>query len=218
VWVCSDDDKLQTLASYPDTPPEKIRVVPNVVDVAAFPPAATAPRRACFTGRIDYPPNYLAARMIVRGLAPLLDDADSLPIVIAGRMAGELFADEPVPSNVTLVSNPRDVPAEVISGSIMVVPLTLGSGSRFKILEAFACGAPVVSTRKGAEGLAVEADTHYLPAATAAEFAAAIKELRSDPRLRGRLTAAARELLEERYSVRSLTQQLRVVANDGRSG
>ena len=38
--------------------------------------------------------------------------------------------------------------------SLFVCPILSGSGVRVKLLEAFAAGMPVVSTRIGAEGLA----------------------------------------------------------------
>ena len=37
--------------------------------------------------------------------------------------------------------------------SVFVVPLLVGGGTRFKVVEAMAVGKPVVSTRLGAEGI-----------------------------------------------------------------
>ena len=44
----------------------------------------------------------------------------------------------------------------------MIVPIRFGSGTRIKLLEAFAHRIPAVSTSIGAEGLAVVDGTHLL--------------------------------------------------------
>jgi glycosyltransferase involved in cell wall biosynthesis len=213
VWVCSGEDRRLVLATYPGVPPAKVRVVPNVLDLHAYPKwpdDRPAPRRVCFTGRFDYPPNAIAGWLLIHRVAPLLDGSGAgLPVVVAGRLAREALGSETPPPNVRLVSDPQRVPDEIISGSIMAVPLTVGSGSRFKILEAFACGAPVVSTPKGTEGLDAIAGTHYLSASEPAEFATSIKELVNDRSTRDRLTHAARQLVDERYSVPALARGLR---------
>ena len=63
----------------------------------------------------------------------------------------------------------------------MAVPLHAGSGTRLKVLEAFAARVPVVSTAKGVEGLHLVDGVHYVRAETADDFAAAIDDLRRDP-------------------------------------
>lgn len=215
VWACSQEDREEALAVYPDTPSGKIRVVSNVLDLDEYPEQptdrSTRPRHVCFTGRFDYPPNLVAGQLIIDEIAPLLAAAGcDLPIVIAGRYAREaLGRGGPVPANVRLVSEPVDVPGTIIARSIMAVPLTIGSGSRFKILEAFACGAPVVSTPKGVEGLAASSGTHYLSAADSTEMIKHIAQLAEDAAARGLLANAARRLVEERYSVRRLAHELR---------
>src|SRR5207302_10845580 len=61
------------------------------------------------------------------------------------------------------------------------VPLRWESGTRFKILEAFACGTPVISTPLGAEGLDVKHERHLLLADDAASFARAILAIVEEP-------------------------------------
>lgn len=48
---------------------------------------------------------------------------------------------------------------ETIKGTVMIVPITIGSGIRMKILEAASMGVPFVSTTVGAEGIPVK-DSH----------------------------------------------------------
>jgi glycosyltransferase involved in cell wall biosynthesis len=90
----------------------------------------------------------------------------------------------------------------------MVVPLFQGGGIRFKILEAFAANVPVISTAKGAEGLAVEDGKHLLLAETADEFVAAVQRLRTDEHLANRLAANGLQLVTKSYSFSVISQQI----------
>ena len=61
--------------------------------------------------------------------------------------------------------------------AVFVCPILSGSGVRVKLLEAFAAGIPVVSTRLGAEGLAAEDGEICALADDPESFAACVVEL-----------------------------------------
>jgi glycosyltransferase involved in cell wall biosynthesis len=84
---------------------------------------------------------------------------------------------------------------ELERADLCVVPVRYGSGTRLKILEAFAHRIPVVSTTVGAEGLDVEHGVHLMIADGADEFAVACERVLTDSDLRGQLVDAA----EQRY-------------------
>lgn len=83
--------------------------------------------------------------------------------------------------------------------AVAVVPLLAGGGTRLKILEAAACGVPVVSTPVGAEGLELEAGSEIAIAEDAASFADDVCRLLADPEARRRQAAAARRRVEALY-------------------
>ena len=88
----------------------------------------------------------------------------------------------------------------LVRSHVVVVPLRVGHGTRLKILEAFAVGRPVVSTRTGAEGLSVEPGRHLVIEDDPAAFAKGVVRLLED---RPRAEAMAREarlLAERSYS------------------
>ncbi len=93
----------------------------------------------------------------------------------------------------TVVGRVPDMATELARADVVVVPVRFGSGTRLKILEAFAHRVPVVSTTIGAEGLGVEDRTHLLIADRPEEFADAIYRLRSSPTLHRRIVDAAEE-------------------------
>ena len=82
---------------------------------------------------------------------------------------------------------------------VVVVPLRAGSGTRLKVLEAFAMGRPVVSTTLGAEGIDAADGEHLRLADDPRGFADRVVELAGSPEERARLAAAGRRLAEERY-------------------
>ncbi|HEY7544854.1 MAG TPA: glycosyltransferase, partial [Blastocatellia bacterium] len=89
-----------------------------------------------------------------------------------------------------------------------IVPLRVGSGSRLKILESFAAGVPVISTRLGAEGLDVRDGENILLAETAEKFSRAIAEVKENDSLRLTLKEAGRRLVLSRYDWSAIGAEL----------
>jgi hypothetical protein len=89
-------------------------------------------------------------------------------------------------------------------GSVLVVPLRVGSGIRIRILEAWARGVPVVATPAAAAGLQATDGSELLLAATGGEFARALERLWGEPGLREALVAAGRRRLASRHDKASV--------------
>jgi glycosyltransferase involved in cell wall biosynthesis len=100
-----------------------------------------------------------------------------------------------------LIGAVANLAPEYASAGMLVVPLRAGSGTRIKILEAFQHRTPVVSTTKGAEGLAVTNGEHLLIADTPEEFAAACLRLSTDDDLCRRLTERAHAWVVQHHSI-----------------
>jgi len=94
-----------------------------------------------------------------------------------------------------------DAIEELARAKVAVVPLLSGSGTRFKILEAWCAGTPVVSTRLGAEGLDAEAGRDYIAADGPGEFASAVLRLLQNVREQADISACGRAVFEQRYTI-----------------
>lgn len=93
--------------------------------------------------------------------------------------------------------------AEALRGSIMIVPITVGSGIRMKILEAMNIGVPFVSTRIGAEGIPVESGKDCFIADSPEDFVASIINMRKE-NLFASFVENSRRKLKDLYSLDAL--------------
>ena len=93
--------------------------------------------------------------------------------------------------------------ADTLKDTIMIVPITIGSGIRMKILEAASMGVPFVTTTVGVEGIPVENGVHCFVADTPDDFIASLVKLQ-DAELRRRFAVDANRLVKERFSVEAL--------------
>src|SRR5262249_57435937 len=96
-----------------------------------------------------------------------------------------------------LIGPVEDAVAALAAAKVCIVPLLSGSGTRFKILEAWTASRPVVSTTIGAEGLGARDGEHLLVADDANAFITAVVRLWNDADLRKRLGRAGRARYEE---------------------
>jgi glycosyltransferase involved in cell wall biosynthesis len=180
-----------------------LHVVDNAVaSPDEAPPASASTTRTdelLFLGFIDYPPNSDALGWLVEAIMPdVWRHIPAARLRIAGR--GTVPAAARHDDRITVLGEVDDATAEFRRAGILVVPLRHGSGSRIKVIEAWANGLPVISTAKGVEGLGARAGRHYLRAETPSDFTAAISELLSEPHKAAELAAAGRALHQSRYS------------------
>ena len=101
-----------------------------------------------------------------------------------------------------------DIMTPLSECAVFVCPILAGSGIRVKLLEAFAMGIPVVSTRVGAEGLA-EADGGICRLAdTPAEFAAKIVHTFHHPEDAETMARRARAEVQANWDIPTITRRL----------
>lgn len=97
-----------------------------------------------------------------------------------------------------------DVLADALRGSIMVVPITIGSGIRMKIQEAAQIGIPFVTTTVGVEGLPFKSGKDCFITDREDDFADCIQNLQDDISLQQSFTESAKTLVTSRFSLESL--------------
>lgn len=179
----------------------QVHAVPNGVDYASradLPAGRWGPPTVLFLGSMGWGPNVAAVRFLAGAVWPALRERiPDVRLLIVGRnppadvraLAGE---------TITVTGAVPDVKPFLAQASVLAVPLDAGGGTRLKILEAFAAGLPVVSTRVGAEGLAAERDVHYVEAERP-DFAGALADLLSSPARGAQMAVAARALAQASY-------------------
>ena len=101
-----------------------------------------------------------------------------------------------------------DVRVPLKKYAVFVCPILSGSGVRVKLLEAFAAGIPVVSTRLGAEGLADRDGDLCALADDAASFAGHVVKLLRDPEAAAQMAERARANVVETRDMRKMTERL----------
>src|SRR5258708_9377275 len=185
-------------------PENLIEVVPNGVDSEAFSEIChvqEVPHQIIFTGTMNYYPNINAVLFFAQQCWPLIRaQVPDATWQIVGRnlpSAVRLLAESP---GVVVTGRVPDVRPHLAASAIAIAPLQIGSGTRLKILEAFAMRKAVVSTSVGYEGLSLVPGKHLIVADQPEEIAQAIVVLMNNPEMREALGTAGREAVETEYS------------------
>jgi glycosyltransferase involved in cell wall biosynthesis len=200
--------KFDTILVPSDEEAERVcKIVPGA-NVVVYPnalPEVAAPQRAecdeiVFSGNLEYPPNIAAIRFFHDRVWPSLRGRPGLRWRIIGKNPEAIrrkIGDDP---QIVVTGFVDDAVSALAISKVAVVPVLSGSGTRFKILEAWAAGTAVVSTALGAEGLKSRDGEHLLLANTPEDFAAAVSRLLDSPHERARIGCAGRKLYEQSYT------------------
>jgi glycosyltransferase involved in cell wall biosynthesis len=138
-------------------------------------------------GTADWEPTGQAmARLLGRVWPRVRERAPGVRLLVAGRGTSRL----PGEAGVAVLGEVPSATEFLHRLTVLVFPLSRGSGMKVKVLEAMACGIPVVTTRAGAEG--VDATDGLLVADDDAGLAEAASALLLDPAEARRRGDAAR--------------------------
>jgi glycosyltransferase involved in cell wall biosynthesis len=193
----------------------RVAVVPNAYPRPDRPVGRSdvgSPPTILFHGTLRYPPNADAARWLVGRIGPalrnLVPDA-RIRLVGLGNPDQASLNDPPA---TTVVGPVADIVTELSRADVVVVPVRFGSGTRVKILEAFAHRIPVVSTTLGAEGLGLVDGRHLLLADSAQGLATACARLLTEPDLRQQLVHDAYERYLDAFDREVVARRVATVA------
>ena len=197
---CSPPRRPTPISPAPSRPRPRVAVYPNALPPTPLPPAGDE-EAIVFSGNMEYHPNLTAVRFFRREVWPRLRERwPNLVWRLVGKNPGAVQRYTAGDPRIEVAGPVEDAVCEIARSRVAVVPLLTGSGTRLKILEAWAAGLPVVSTTIGAEGLPVQHGETALLADGAEAFAEAVTRLLTCTDLRWKIGSAGRLLLEKEFT------------------
>jgi glycosyltransferase involved in cell wall biosynthesis len=209
VTFVAEEDRARIFAANPRL---STSVVSNGVDLDKFRfNGGERNRSILFAGHLGIYHNKLMAERLVGQIFPLIqtklpdvtlkivgkNPSNKLRTLITSMKGVELFADVP------------DVAPYLQSEGIFLHPQTVGSGIQNKLLEAMACGIPVITTPVGAGGIGgLENGVHAIVDESDHQLADRAIRLLSDDAQMKSLQHNARQLIEERYTWQAIYHDL----------
>lgn len=184
--------------------PERVLVINNSVDTQYFSFIQRQPienPNVTFVGSLTYPPNQQAAYRLIKTIMPLVrQQCPTARLWIVGQSPSEDLLSYSDDDRVIVTGKVEDVRPYLAQSAVMCAPLSSGSGTKYKILEALSAGVPVVCSGLALEGLNLQPDIHLLQADTDKDITTSILRLILDSDLATRLAHQGRALIEQEYA------------------
>jgi glycosyltransferase involved in cell wall biosynthesis len=213
ILVTSSVDKsaFESMRNIGDEQPE-ISVIPNGVDIEYFHPIgsrAREPATLVLSGKMSYHANVAMAMHLVYEILPLVwSQNPEVKLWVVGK--------DPPQSIRKLAQNPAiqvtgtvdDIRPYLQHATLAVAPITYGAGIQNKVLEAMACGTPVIATSQAVSALSIRPDRDALIADEPGKFAQSVLDLLKNPDRQWEVGQSGRRYVEENHRWTDITSKL----------
>ena len=190
-------------------PSANLAVYPNSFPLLDL-PCLTEENLVVFSANFEYHPNIDAIRWLMNDIWPAIRrNFPSHRLSLVGR--GDENVRHLLSQDVHCTGPLENTFNSIAAASVVIAPLRSGSGTRLKIIEAWAAARPVVATSIAAEGLDALPNQNILIADTPVDFSAALTLLLTNPAERKRLGDAGRKTFEHSYTWNAAWAQLNSV-------
>ena len=198
-------------------------IIPNGVDLARFDQGVgeRAAATIVFSGKMSYHANITAALHLVQEIMPVVWQKNPAvkvqivgkdpPLAIRNLATAPAQADGGVHRVVEVTGTVPALQPYLQQATLAIAPLLYGAGIQNKVLEAMACGAPVITSSQAAAGMQAQVGEELLVADGAEAFATAITALLNDPARRQQLGQAGRAYVERVHAWPQIVAQLETI-------
>lgn len=213
VLVTSKTDRNALLELAPSTSkPSPISVLSNGVDLEYFhqnPARRRDLNTLVFSGKMSYHANIAMVKKLVNVIMPMIWEKHSnVQLKIVGKdPTPEILAFEADP-RITVTGTVPDLRPFLWDSTIAVIPLVYGAGIQNKVLEAMACGTPVVTTSRALLSLKITPDRELLVADNDAEFSRSVVKLLENRELQNNIGSNGAAYVKKYHSWRDMTKEL----------
>jgi glycosyltransferase involved in cell wall biosynthesis len=184
--------------------------VPNGIEIPARRERMPRNDRILFIGAFFHHPNLEALEWLMKKVMPIVwRTRPEVEVIAAGR--------RPMPdgwqwlrstAGLQCVESPPELSALYDTAGVVVAPIQSGSGTKIKVLEALANGAPLVATSAGVHGIPATPSVHYMLADAPEAFAQACLAVLENPGSVDAMCAAGYDFVA-RYSWEEIGRQFR---------
>lgn len=185
-------------------------VINNGIDVCKFyldKNVDEVKNSAIFTGNMDYYPNKMAARLLIKEYFPMIKrEIPDFKLYLVGKGASKIDSDY---YDIDCIDYVEDLNKYLCKCLVYISPLFHGSGFKNKIIEAFASGRIVVGTSVSFEGIEgfVSNNDYFCADDVKSLVELTIKALRLDGRVIDEIRNRTRATVEKSYTWESVAQQ-----------
>ncbi|MDO6558274.1 TIGR03087 family PEP-CTERM/XrtA system glycosyltransferase [Paraglaciecola chathamensis] len=202
-FFITEAEKKLFLKSNPNS--TNILSLQNGMDTELFKPSQTnkdlSVPKLLFTGVMDYAPNIDAVIWFVEKVWDLIllrwPDAT---FHIVGMSPTDKVLNLGQKKGLVVTGYVDDVLPYFDEANIFIAPFRIARGVQNKVLQAFACGLPVISTPLGAEGIRCESNKSILIANKSHEFVTHIEQLLNSDSHFHSIVNSALDIIHQHYA------------------
>lgn len=193
-----------------------IHVLPLGIDTDRYSPSRepTSPI-VVFSGNMGYRPNEEAVLWLARECWPeVCDEFPAARLVIAGNRPSKEVENLKKEESIRVTGYVESMVEVLRAAQVAVAPMQSGSGMQFKILEAMACGIPVITTTLGLGDIKANVNKEIFVADSPKQFSESILALLRSRDLRNSVGKSGRQYIQRNHSWHRINHKFESLAEE----
>jgi sugar transferase (PEP-CTERM/EpsH1 system associated) len=195
---------------------KNLSAIENGLDTTMFYPPANTRQTTnpyfLFAGVMDYAPNIDAVMWFIDSVWPAVKKQwPNAKFCIAGMDPTDKIKKLELNEGIEVTGFVDDIKPYFDKANIFIAPFRIARGVQNKVLQAFACGLPVIASSMGAEGIRCSVEQDILLADTPEQFINRIEQLTNNQECYSYISNNALKNITNNYSWESILQPLEIL-------